>query len=72
MRFADDISDRTQPPPSLPDGPSHRLYGNYYFARDPRRLVEAPLLIAGLDGTRKLPPPEWVSVNAKNGSILCS
>lgn len=53
-RFEQDLSDRTQPDPQLPDGPSHKLYGNYYFLRDARRSIIKPLQITGPDEFLKL------------------
>ncbi|CRK99482.1 CLUMA_CG012801, isoform A [Clunio marinus] len=63
LRFEDDIAARTQPPPTLPDGPSHRFSANYYLSRDPRREVTNPNVISAQklipDGVKrtKLPTP---------------
>lgn len=46
FRFQDALATRSPPPPVLPDGPAHKLYGNYYFTRDARREVSPPEVIA--------------------------
>uniref|UniRef100_A0A1B6MPY8 NADH dehydrogenase [ubiquinone] 1 alpha subcomplex subunit 7 n=1 Tax=Graphocephala atropunctata TaxID=36148 RepID=A0A1B6MPY8_9HEMI len=52
LRFVDDISKRSQPPPILPLGPSNKLHSNYYSDRDIRGEISHPMELFGPETER--------------------
>lgn len=56
LRFQKGVAERPGPEANLPEGPSHKLSGNYYYTRDARRELTFPTLLAdnSKDGQKTL------------------
>lgn len=46
LRFQDGLAERPGPEANLPEGPAHKVAFNYYYARDARREVTFPTMLA--------------------------
>lgn len=55
LRFQHQVTERPGPEANLPEGPAHKVFGNYYFTRDARREVMRPKVLA--DSTSPLALP---------------
>ena len=54
LRFPAQCADRPGPEANLPEGPSHKLFANYYHTRDGRREVTFPTVLADETKTKAL------------------
>jgi len=58
LRFQQDVVTRSPNPPALPEGPHHILSANYYYARDARREMVPPQVVAGREVPKIAAPAE--------------
>ncbi|XP_049879342.1 NADH dehydrogenase [ubiquinone] 1 alpha subcomplex subunit 7-like [Pectinophora gossypiella] len=56
LRFEPLVSARTQPPPQIPDGVTHKHAHNYYYTRDGRREVAPPVDVTVAKKLLEAPP----------------
>ncbi|KAG8183162.1 hypothetical protein JTE90_029518 [Oedothorax gibbosus] len=67
LRFQDFVATRSPPPPNLPEGPSHKLYNNYYFTRDGRHVARPPVVL--LEDTKRKALIGGAKENAENKAV---
>ncbi|XP_022901890.1 NADH dehydrogenase [ubiquinone] 1 alpha subcomplex subunit 7-like [Onthophagus taurus] len=65
LRFPPEVATRSPPLPILPEGPSHRLFNNYYYSRDGRRELMPPSLIYPAQKQIAAASPKEASVGAQ-------